>query len=266
MFPDFPWKKYLIVVILIGLFVFGLGVFQFFQQERLARVVFLNVGEGNAVLIQNHGQNILIDGGPDKTILEKLDQFIPFYRRKLDLVISLSPRKESLAGLISVVKDYRVDRILDNCANGNSGVEVYWRQEIKNKNTVCWQNNQVIDLNNENYLKFFLLPKQNKQLEGAIWLRLNSKTFLFSPGVRQNGEKWLADHLSQSVDIWQIPRQGTKGAIWLAFLRKIKPKIAVIQSGQNRFKKINWQTIKILEDYKIKIKRTDSDGDIIFDL
>ena len=263
MSPDFPWKNYLAITFLVGLFVFGLGIFQFFQQKQTLRVVFLNVGEGNAVLIQNHGQNILIGGGPDKTILEKLDQFIPFYRRKLDLVISLSPRKQSLTGLISVVKSYSVDKILNNCENRTGEIEEYWWQEIKNKNNLCLQNKMIINLDNGNYLQILILPKQNKRREGVVWLKLGSKAFLFSPGICQNDEKWLVSNFHQPIKIWQVPRQGTKGAIIPEFLKKFKPRIAIIQSGQSRFKKINWGVTKMLEENCVDIKRTDLDGDII---
>ncbi len=266
MLPDFPWKNYLVITVLIGLFVFVLGILQFCQQKRLARVIFLDVGEGNAVLIQNYSQNILIDGGPDKTILEKLDQFIPFYRRKLDLIISLSSRKQSLVGLISVAKNYRVNRILDDCASGKSEIEGYWQKEIKNKNVVCLKNKMIVKLSGGNYLEVFILSEQNKRQEGIAWLKLGAKNFLLSPGICQNGEKWLINNLRQPVNVWQIPRQGIKGAVLPAFLRKFKPETAVIQSGRSRFKKINWQTIKTLDDNGIKIKRTDLDGDIIFNI
>ncbi|HHD92227.1 MAG TPA: hypothetical protein ENL06_01205 [Candidatus Portnoybacteria bacterium] len=263
MSPDFPWKNYLAITFLVGLFVLGLGIFQFFQQKQTLRVVFLNVGEGNAVLIQNYGQNILIGGGPDKTILEKLDQFIPFYRRKLDLVISLSPRKQSLTGLISVVKSYSVDKILNNCENRTGEIEEYWWQEIKSKDTLCLWNKMIVNLDNGNYLQILILPKQNKRREGVVWLKLGSKTFLFSSGICQNDEKWLISNFHQPIDIWQVPRQGIKGAIIPEFLKKFKLRIAIIQSGQSRFKKINWGIIKMLEENGVDIKRTDLDGDIV---
>ena len=56
--------------------------------EGNLRVVFLDIGQGDAALIQtSEQQNILVDGGPDKNIIYKLDQYIPFNNRKIDLVI-----------------------------------------------------------------------------------------------------------------------------------------------------------------------------------
>ena len=50
-------------------------------------VAFFDVGQGDAVLITvGESTQILIDGGPDSSVLAKLGEYMPFYDHKIELV------------------------------------------------------------------------------------------------------------------------------------------------------------------------------------
>ena len=264
----FFWKIYFLILIPVATSVLIAGIFSFFQAKRTTRIVFLDVGEGNAVLVQDQGKNILIDGGPDKSILEKLDYFLPFYRRKLDLVVSLSHRTTCLPGLIEVVKNYPVGKILDyhSGESNQSDLEKLWLKVAKGKSLEYFNSGRIIYLNQNDNLKLLIFSEKKGQKEGVAYVALNNQGFLLTPGIYQKDEKWLMRNFLQPVNVWQVPRQGVRGSVSQEFLARIKPMAAIIQTGQNRFKKLNWQTIKMLENAKIKIQRTDIDGDIVFQL
>src|SRR3989338_691447 len=64
-------------------------------------VAFLNVGQGDAILIDTpNGQQILIDGGPNKQILAELSKILPFYDRTIDVVIATHPDQDHIIGLL----------------------------------------------------------------------------------------------------------------------------------------------------------------------
>jgi len=55
-------------------------------------VYFLDVGQGDAILIRTpEGNDILIDGGPDNTLIQKLGQYLPFYDRTIETIIITHP-------------------------------------------------------------------------------------------------------------------------------------------------------------------------------
>ena len=67
------------------------AVFGLSRESRL-KVVFFDVGQGSSVFIETpQKMQILIDGGPSAKILEKLAQEMPFFDRRIDLVISTHP-------------------------------------------------------------------------------------------------------------------------------------------------------------------------------
>ncbi len=71
-------------LLLLGLFFYhGLIFF-----DGHLHLTFCNVGQGDGILIRStKGQNILVDGGPDDAIIYCLSNHLPFWDRKIDLVI-----------------------------------------------------------------------------------------------------------------------------------------------------------------------------------
>ena len=75
------------------------------SRAQLLEVVFFDVGQGDAILIETpQRQQILIDGGPSSAILEKLGDEMPFWDRMIDLIILTHPEHDHIAGLIEVLK------------------------------------------------------------------------------------------------------------------------------------------------------------------
>lgn len=62
---------------------------------KFLEVNFFDVGQGDAIFIETpRGQQILIDGGPDPTVLERLSQEMPFWDRDIDLsMVSVLPNR-----------------------------------------------------------------------------------------------------------------------------------------------------------------------------
>lgn len=110
----------IIVSFLIIFTVFILCAYLFFPIATL-EVDFLDVGQGDAILIKTPaGQNILIDGGPDKTVLRRLGENLTWWDRKIDLIISTHPHDDHVSGLIEVLKKYQVGAALFRTINFNS--------------------------------------------------------------------------------------------------------------------------------------------------
>jgi competence protein ComEC len=86
-----------------------------FSRSEELRVYFLDVGQGDAILISHGSQQVLIDGGPSEQVLmEKLGQFIPFWDRKIETLIATHPDKDHIAGLLAVMKNYQVGAIINS--------------------------------------------------------------------------------------------------------------------------------------------------------
>ena len=108
-------KKIILVIfgILIGLNILAWLAVYDLSKSQFLEVNFFDVGQGDSIFIETPQRHqILIDGGPDETILEKLGREMPFWDRTIDLIILTHPEHDHLAGLIEVLKRYKVENIL----------------------------------------------------------------------------------------------------------------------------------------------------------
>lgn len=98
-------------------------------------LVFLDVGQGDAILIQSpKGRQVLIDGGPDPAVLlARLGEQMPFWDRSLDLVILTHPDADHLTGLVSVLERYRVERVIESGYSTDSPTYLRWRELLAEK-------------------------------------------------------------------------------------------------------------------------------------
>ena len=61
------------------------------------------------------GATVLIDGGATHTAaVQLLGRALPFWQRRVDLVIATDPRAATLTGLLPVLERYQVGRVLDS--------------------------------------------------------------------------------------------------------------------------------------------------------
>lgn len=129
-------KKYLIIILIL-LTLNALAVVAFYQQKPIQnpRVIFLDVGQGDAALINaGNDMQILIDGGDGKNILDKLGEHLPFYDKKIELVIMTHPDKDHMGGLVEVLKYYEVDQILETGIECEKAICKEWDKLIEEKN------------------------------------------------------------------------------------------------------------------------------------
>lgn len=118
------YKKFLIIIFVTSV-TLAIGVFFYLYGSRYGlspifeydngnefKIYFLDVGQGDAELIRTaQGQNILIDGGPDKSILSALTAELPWWDKTIEALIVTHSHDDHLAGLIEVLKRYDVKKI-----------------------------------------------------------------------------------------------------------------------------------------------------------
>ncbi len=74
---------------------------------------FLDVGQGDATMFYTENREVvLVDGGPDLSVLYQLGKSLPFYEKTIDLLVLTHPDSDHLNGLISVLDRYQVKKIL----------------------------------------------------------------------------------------------------------------------------------------------------------
>ena len=89
------------------------GIFK--ESRGVLDVAALNVGQGDALFIETaSGKQILIDGGPGRSVLSELGKVMPAYDKSIDLVIATHTDRDHLGGLIEVLRVYHVGQVVEN--------------------------------------------------------------------------------------------------------------------------------------------------------
>ena len=90
--------------------------------SRATRLVMLDVGQGDAILLESRtGRRVLVDGGPDpERLLLELDERVPPWDRHVDILVLTHPHEDHVAGLVRVLERYRVGRVFEPGMQGTS--------------------------------------------------------------------------------------------------------------------------------------------------
>ena len=98
----------------------SLGVVAARVPDGATRVVILDVGQGDAILVEgSRGARLLVDTGPDPDrLLVALDERLPPWDHRLDAVVISHPHEDHVAGLALLLERYRVGRVLEPGMSG----------------------------------------------------------------------------------------------------------------------------------------------------
>jgi competence protein ComEC len=262
-------------------FLFCLLVFSFStrsianQKDGLLKIYFFDVGQGDAIFIEApNGNQVLIDGGPDKTILQKLGKVMPFFDKNIDMVILTHSDADHLTGLIEVIERYEVKNVMYSNIIRESSLYHKWQElVIKEKtNLVEPIAGKIINLGN-NTLISILNP--DKDLSGTILNKTNNESvvmMLYYGNIRilltgdielKTERRLILKGVDLDADVIKIAHHGSKTSTSNEFLYEVSPQVAIIQVGaKNRYGHPSVDVLKRLTDYDIKYYRTDINGDI----
>ena len=247
------------------------------NNPQILEVTFFDVGQGDAIFIETpKGHQILIDGGPDVSVLEKLGREIPFWDNTLDLIILTHPEKDHLFGLIEVLKRYRVENILWTGIVRDTQSYKVWLKGINEEEAKIKiaQSGQKISwgLDSEGFIEIFY-PLENlegKKFEKANNTSISSKlifgqnSFLFTGDAEKSVERELMGKGSKiDSDLLKAGHHGSKTSTDPGFVKVVSPKIVVISNGRNNYYgHPHQETLDTLNKYDISVLRTDQLGDI----
>ncbi len=251
------------------------------SQPQLLEVTFFDVGQGDAIFIETPQKHqILIDGGPDSAILEKLDKELPFGDNTLDLIILTHPEHDHLSGLLEVLKRYQVENILWTGIQRDTAEFEEWQRLIQEEEEEgaeikIAQAGQLIDFQNPSIeilhpFESLAGQKVNNINNTSIIARLvfGENSFLFTGDAYKSVERKLIDRSFNSLldldsDVLKVGHHGSKTSTDDEFVYQVSPEIAVIQCGKNNpYGHPHPETLETLEKYGILILRTDQQDDI----
>ncbi len=256
--------------------VFFLLAFFFVVVLRKDRVdgvemVFLDVGQGDAILVQQDNFQILIDGGPDDTLLYELAKYLPWYDKRIEVVVLTHPHDDHLAGLMLLLKKYEVGKVLYAPVNFNNAGYEYLQSEYPDllEEVVAGENFRYKDI----YFAV-LYPFEGESLQGGNLNNWSVITFFYINGYKillmGDGEVELEEELLEydflrNIDILKAGHHCSKTSSSEKFLSFTQPEVVICMCGEgNKFGHPHNETLQKFKSRNVQYFVTYEEGSMRF--
>ncbi len=253
-----------------------------FTGGPLARVIMLDVGQGDAILLRlTNGSHILVDAGPQafgydagKKIL------VPFLRRhgisRLDAVVLSHPHSDHIGGLEAVMEAvevnvlYEADTALVSRLHGRlrlaaQRLGVSLATAGRGDNISPDPNARIYVVHPGDEYRGSLDPN-NASL--CLKVVIGRTSMFFSGDAEDDAESAMNRRYGRflSSDILKVGHHGSSTSSGTRFLDSITPKIALISVGeQNKFGHPSPAVVRLLQTRNSTVLRTDREGAIVFE-
>lgn len=245
------------------------------DRHGLLRVSFLNVGQGDAIYIESPtGTQVLIDGGPDATVVRRLGEVMPWYDRTIDLVIGTHPDADHVAGLIDVFARYRVGMIMQSSVRGSTVTwNIFEKTALKERPQIVTAiRGQVIDIGGGAYLEVLSPDRYVPQLETntacvVVQLIYGNTSFLLPCDAPQGMEEYLValDGTALKSEVLKPGHHGSKTSsspLWIGY---VDPRYVVYSRGcENRYGFPHKQTVSTLKLFGVQTADTCLEGTVTY--
>jgi competence protein ComEC len=238
-------------------------------------VAFLDVGQGDAILITTPGgRQILIDGGPSATsTLWEMGRHMPFWDRSLDVVVNTHPEADHLTGLPEVLERYEVHQIILPDVKNDTALYAAWGEAIaaEGATLVPAQAGARLSLGDGVWAEILhpgAAPAGDRLNDHSVVLRvgLGGISFLLPGDIEAGVERRLsAGSAPLGATVLKVPHHGSKTSSCEPFLAAVDPQVAVVSVGaDNRFGHPATEVLARYAERGIPVLRTDELGGIEF--
>jgi competence protein ComEC len=216
--------------------------------DKNLHVSFLDVGQGDAILIHKGNQQVLVDGGPSpQSITMELSKKMPFWDRTIELMVLTHPSADHVTGLVEVLNRYKVKQVLyPDLDYDSSRYDIYdeWLRLVDEKNikyTIA-QAGQEVDLGDGVVIEVLnpqvpLLSDTESDIDNnGVVLRISMEemSFLLTADIQQEAEfELIAHRASLNSTVFKIAHHGSNASTTPDFLAVVNPQVAVISVGKD---------------------------------
>jgi len=243
--------------------------------QECVTINFLDVGQGDATLIELGGdQQLLIDGGPDESVLYELGRIMPLYDRTIEYVMLSHPHSDHLVGLEKVLEQYNVGQVITADIETNESNNQYWQSELSRLTITqkLARTGQEMNLSNGVSLKIFwpkavpagnVADNQLNNLSIICELVVGDEGVVFLGDAMANVQDEICSLLPDDIENVTIKaaHHGGDGTVSDCLINRTQPEEVVISVGANNsYGHPVQSTLDYFDNKNISVIRTDTVG------
>jgi competence protein ComEC len=262
-------------ILLLGLLFLAVSTAAWLWQrpDGNLHVSFLDVEQGDAILIESpDGRQMLVDGGQyPSLLLSRVGEQLPFWDKRIDMVVATHPDSDHVAGLADLFATYQVGAVITNGLHGESGSGYFGLLSAADQAGTPIRGirtGEVIEFGQDVEIEILHageLPGSDQENDESIVMRLVYDNFslLLTGDAGYSAEQML---LRKGVDVQsavlKAGHHGSNTASSREFLRAVHPQIVIISGAGERYDHPHEEVLQRIAETGATIWRTDELGTI----
>jgi competence protein ComEC len=248
----------------------------FSSHSTTLHVSFLNVGQGDAVLIEApNGNQLLYDAGPPSgATLRELARVMPFWDRTIDVAVLSHPDLDHIGGFPQIFARYEIGAVLQSGASSDNGVHDAMQLAIKEEGAghITARTGMQIELGG-GVVADILYPSsdmsgsETNSASIVLRIRYGTTAFLLSGDLPQQQEEYIAKQFGDGLhaQVLKLGHHGSRTSTSPYWLSAVQPEVVVISAGKdNRYGHPHKEVIDLLKEKNIPALKTFEEGTITF--
>ncbi|WP_087975147.1 ComEC/Rec2 family competence protein [Oceanobacillus rekensis] len=235
-------KKYIALILIINSFLFILPSGIYGEQIPEMQVHFIDVGQGDSILIQTPlNRTILIDAGPPKAGEKIVSYLEKLHIDKIDLFIATHPDIDHIGGILKVMKTIEVEEILDTGKLHPTKTFANYISEIRKQKipVKIAEKNVPIEIDpmvTIDVWNAYERYKNNNKSSIVLKVTYGDVDFLLMSDVEQQQEKAFLKEYDVRAEILKVAHHGSKTSSSLNYLKAVNPEVAILTySKENNY-------------------------------
>lgn len=235
---------------------------------------FINVGQGDSILIHVNNKTILIDSGPKDSASSIVNYLNKYKVKKIDYLIATHPHEDHIGNFSYIIKRFSIGSFYSPKIQSTGKIYESMIDELKHKNlkiNVLKEGKSSINLGKDVSIKV-LSPKENyldsknnlNNYSAVFLIKYKNTSFLLTGDAEKEAEEYiLSRNENIKANLLKLGHHGSDSSTSEAFLKVVSPSIGIISCGKdNAYGHPHDSVLKLLKKYNVKTYRTDIDGDI----
>lgn len=272
------FRTFLKKLLPIILFIFIISSCSNFKNYSFSKndmeIHFIDVGQGDAILIHINNKNILIDSGPKESSSSLINHLDKYNIHTINYLIATHPHEDHIGNMSYVIKKYNILSFYSPKCESKGKTYENMIDALKNKSlkiNVLKSNNTPIVID-KNLSLTVLSPQGNNcsdiknlnNCSAVILLRYKNTSFLLTGDAEKEIEQSILNkNTNIKADVLKLGHHGSDSSSTENFLKAVSPSLAIISVGKdNSYGHPHKKTLDLLSKLKIKYLRTDINGTI----
>ncbi|MFX3672851.1 MAG: S-layer homology domain-containing protein [Paenisporosarcina sp.] len=208
-------------------------------EAKQMKVHFINVGQGDSILIQSpNGKNMLIDGGK-KSEGAKVVSFLKSKGvSKLDFVVATHPDADHIGGLISVLNSFFIGTFIDSGKAHTTDTYYEMLQLIDTKNIPYKVPTEGENIALDSALSLQVLNAadvgdDNNEASIVLKMTYGKESFLFMGDADVNSESEMVLKYDLKATVLKAGHHGSSTSTSHVFVNEVKPVTTILSYGKD---------------------------------